>query len=62
MNTDPSDTPYKIGEAARILGVSVDTIRRWEAEGKIVGTRTPGGTRQFDPAEIDRVRHGRHAA
>lgn len=49
-----------IGDTARLLGVSVPTIRRWEAEGKIVGTRTLGGQRRFARAEIDRVRG--HAA
>src|SRR3989338_7679749 len=38
----------KIGEAAKILGVSIDTLRRWEASGKIQTIRTPGGTRLYD--------------
>jgi DNA-binding transcriptional MerR regulator len=25
-----------IGEAAEVLGVSITTLRRWEAEGKLV--------------------------
>ena len=44
--SDPSDL-IAIGEAARILGVSVDTIRRWERDGKLAGTRTLGGQRRF---------------
>jgi putative resolvase len=41
-----------ISEAARILGVSVDTLRRWEAAGKIQVERTPGGHRRYDLDQI----------
>lgn len=44
-----------IGEVARIFGVTVATVRRWEREGKIDAVRTPGGQRRFDRAEIERV-------
>ncbi len=37
-----------VKEAAELLGVSTKTIRRWEEEGKITATRTPGGHRRFD--------------
>lgn len=52
----PADPGYSTGMTARQLGVSVDTIRRWEREGKITATRTPGGQRRFSQAEIDRLR------
>ena len=45
-----------IGEVARIFGVTVATVRRWEREGKIGAERTPGGQRRFDRAEIERAR------
>lgn len=51
-----TDTRLSIGEAARLLGVSVDTLRRWEADGLIAATRTPGNQRRYDLAEIERVR------
>ncbi|WP_083305022.1 MerR family DNA-binding transcriptional regulator [Moorena producens] len=35
-------------EAARRLGVSIDSLRRWEAAGKIQAIRTPSGQRRFD--------------
>lgn len=46
-----------IGDVARLLGVSVDTVRRWEKAGRIcTAQRTPGGQRRFPMAEIDRLR------
>ncbi len=41
-----------IGEAAEALGVSIDTLRRWERTGKLVGERTPGGHRRYDLAKL----------
>ncbi len=38
----------RISEAARMLGVSIDTLRRREAAGKIKVERTPGGHRRYD--------------
>src|SRR5262245_57925520 len=37
-----------IGEAAEALGVSVTTLRRWEASGKLVADHTAGGHRRYD--------------
>ena len=37
-----------IGEAARELGVTPETLRRWEAQGKIEVERTPKGHRRYD--------------
>ena len=44
------------GAAAAQLGISIETLRRWEKAGKIAAFRTPGGQRRFDRAEIDRLR------
>lgn len=41
-----------ISEAAYILGVSTDTLRRWEKEGKITSSRTEGGHRRYDLTDI----------
>lgn len=39
----------KIGKAAEILGVSIQTLRRWETDGTLVSHRkSPGGTRYYD--------------
>jgi excisionase family DNA binding protein len=37
-----------IGEAAAVKGVSIDTLRRWEKEGKVQSVRTNGGHRRYD--------------
>ena len=46
---------YRIGEAAGLLGVRVETLRRWESEGKIRVTRTEGGQRRVPPEEVARL-------
>jgi len=45
----------KIGQAAQALGVSIDTLRRWERTGKITATRTPGGTRLYSVSTLKEV-------
>lgn len=40
--------------AAQALGVSVDTLRRWERDGRIVFERR-GGRRELAPKELARV-------
>lgn len=42
----------EIGEAAKVLGVSITTLRRWEAEGRLIPNRTPGGHRRYDLAKL----------
>ena len=46
---------YRIGEAAKTLGVRVETLRRWEREGKLSVSRTPGGQRVVPAAEVARL-------
>ena len=41
-----------IGQAAKELGVSQETLRRWEAVGKIEVERTPNGHRRYDLAKL----------
>lgn len=36
-------TQYRIGEAAALLGVSDDTVRRWVESGTLAATRDAGG-------------------
>jgi molybdopterin-binding protein len=46
---------YRIGEAAAVLGVRVETVRRWEREGKVRTARTAGGQRRVPASEIARL-------
>jgi molybdopterin-binding protein len=48
------DEAIRIGVAAQALGVSVDTLRRWERDGRIAFERR-GNTRVLAPDELARV-------
>ena len=43
--TTTNDRTLRIGQAAELLGVSIDTLRRWEADGRLTTTRSAGGQR-----------------
>lgn len=43
---------YRIGQAAELLGVSVDTVRRWVDTGRLRATRTEAGRRLIDGAAL----------
>jgi len=51
---------FSAAEAARALGVSVDTLRRWDREGKISVERDAANRRVVAATEIERLRgpHG----
>lgn len=46
---------YRLGQAARVLGVSVDTIRRYADRGELKSTRTPGQQRLIDGARLAKL-------
>jgi molybdopterin-binding protein len=46
---------YRIGEAAELLGVRVETLRRWERGGRLRTTRTSGKQRRVSAAEVARL-------
>jgi len=48
-------TRVRVGLAAEMLGVSVDTLRRWEADGRIRMERSGGGQRMIEVEEISRI-------
>lgn len=52
MNDDVS---LRIGQAAAVLGVSVDTLRRWEDEGRLQLDRSEGGQRLVPMDEVRRL-------
>lgn len=44
---------FTSSQAARYLGVSLATIRRWTDAGYLSGYRTPGGQRRFSREQLD---------
>jgi DNA-binding transcriptional MerR regulator len=46
----------KIGEAAKQLNITVQTLRFYENEGLIRSKRTDGGTRYFDEEDMQRLK------
>ncbi len=44
-----------LGDAARALGVSVDTLRRWDRDGKLETTRDERNRRRVPAREIERL-------
>lgn len=50
-----------ISEAAATLGISIDTLRRWDKSGIIRATRNNKGVREFSVAEVARVQQKRTA-
>src|SRR5687768_868897 len=51
----PSMADYRIGQAAEAIGVRVETLRRWERDGKLRTVRTAGGQRRVPAAEVARL-------
>ena len=51
----PAGSRLRVGVAAEMLGVSVETLRRWEGEGRLRMTRSPGGQRLVAVEEISRL-------
>jgi hypothetical protein len=54
MGVTAVDMPLvKIGKAAELLGVSVQTLRKWEDSGELVpDRRSEGGVRYYDMGKI----------
>src|ERR671917_1424964 len=52
---------YSASEAAHLLGISLDTLRRWDRDGRIRTKRDRANRRVVPAAEIDRLRGGKEA-
>jgi molybdopterin-binding protein len=52
----PRQKAYSASEAAAALGISIDTLRRWDKSGRINVQRDAGNRRVVAASEIDRVR------
>jgi molybdopterin-binding protein len=47
---------YTAGEAARALGISLDTLRRWDRQGRIRVQRDSANRRVVSVKEVERLR------
>src|SRR3954470_6320940 len=52
----------RVGQAAEMLGVSVETLRRWETDGRLRMERSTGGQRLVDIEEGSRLLDERRRA
>ncbi len=55
MERHDRERPVRIGQAAELLGVTVDTLRRWEVAGRLTFERTEGGQRLVPIGEVSRL-------
>ena len=54
---EASDRPiYMISVASELLGMHPQTLRMYETKGLVRPQRTPGGTRLYSEADIERLR------
>jgi molybdopterin-binding protein len=52
----------RVGQAAEMLGVTVETLRRWESEGRLRMARSDGGQRLVEIDEVSRLLDERRRA
>ena len=52
---DPNTPVYSIGTAARMLGISVQTLRMYENEGLVLSYKTSGKQRLYSQTDIERL-------
>ena len=50
---EPDEDWIGLGEAARLLGVTANTLRRWTDRGHLPSFTTPGGHRRYPRAAIE---------
>jgi DNA-binding transcriptional MerR regulator len=56
-NSEALERTYSVGAAARLTGLSPEVIRAWERRyGVVEPHRTPGGTRRYNAADLERLR------
>ncbi|MBI3745561.1 MAG: TOBE domain-containing protein [Chloroflexi bacterium] len=59
---DKSPARLRVGQAAEMLDVSVETLRRWETDGKLRMERSEGGQRLIGLDEVSRLLRERRKA
>ena len=63
--TQTRDNPVariRVGQAAEMLGVSIETLRRWETDGRLRMERSEGGQRLIEIDEVARLLEERRRA
>ena len=50
-----SDQVLRMGQAAEMLGVTVETVRRWESQSRLSTVRSSGGQRLVPITEVTRL-------
>lgn len=57
------NTLISIGKTAQMLGISIDTLRRWDLAGRLKSVRSsPRGHRYYLQSDIEQVFHEKHIA
>jgi len=56
MAEQSPDDLMGISEAARVLGISSDTLREWSNQGRLTTYRTQGGHRRFRAGDLIALR------
>jgi molybdopterin-binding protein len=59
---DLGEEALRLGDAAELLGISVDTLRRWIESGRLDAERTAGGQRFVRRREVSRLAAERRRA
>ncbi len=52
MNTPEPVRLLTPAEVATLFSVTVNTVRRWDSQGKLSSVRTPGNHRRYSEAEV----------
>ena len=60
--TSEQPVRVRVGQAAEMLGVTVETLRRWETEGRLRMERSEGGQRLVEIDEVARLMDQRRKA
>jgi excisionase family DNA binding protein len=51
-STESADDFLPVGASAALVGVSADTLKRWEGDGRIKSVRTPTGHRRYRRSDV----------
>jgi molybdopterin-binding protein len=55
VSSESADSAYRLADAAELLGVSDDTVRRWADQGRFTPVRTPAGALAIEGRDLARL-------